>query len=455
MSPAERYNLTDGIKGSYNPFEYSIHCQSRDDYATYLHEYAHHIQNVTTIQGAERLQAFLQLAAHLSKLGQLGEPVQVPLVEPIHRQRPADASDRLQERWKDIDGHWREILYWDQLYPYTGLQRPEEVQKLSAVHGDLPLFLYETDYHGDGGLTYIPIYIRILDDDRIKGYPIGGRAIGEGISRSLELLAQGEHPELPNEPITNANFVYHVWPSIMQTLFGREVGLHAAVLLGDLALSFSSPHVATAQILLECALWKKESDGTDIDVPTLRRLYFDFAERFRDHADIAVQLELESLQDIKERAADQYDVFREAIDWQIENLVRAFEKRQQAPDYFATALLKATTQPKWLSHLTADYPPLRVVFEDDESGGSHTDEASLNRLLLLQKLYDLFEFLYYDVDATAADLGLSKKQLELDVEKLSPTTFQLKQREIAPGETNHEGKLLEILKIQETVFRVG
>src|SRR4051794_10895058 len=77
LQPFEQYLLA-GNGGQYSPFSYSIQC-STEDYPVYCHEYLHHIQNVTSIQGAERLSAFLQVIAHLSRLCAAGGTVIVPL----------------------------------------------------------------------------------------------------------------------------------------------------------------------------------------------------------------------------------------------------------------------------------------------------------------------------------------------------------------------------------------
>src|SRR5437667_4505033 len=151
----EQY-LASEQRGRYSLFDYAVRCSSSDDYPTYCHEYLHHIQNVTTIRGAERLSSFMQIAAHLSGLCSVTDSIRVPLVK-WHAQSQ-DATEAQRQELQNIAEHWNAFLYWEQWFRFTHLENDADRLEilLESANVNAAFAILRRDVFKDNDVCLIP-----------------------------------------------------------------------------------------------------------------------------------------------------------------------------------------------------------------------------------------------------------------------------------------------------------
>ncbi|HHH54507.1 MAG TPA: hypothetical protein ENK91_12675 [Bacteroidetes bacterium] len=161
----------------FNLFSTELSINDIGDLPIFLHEFYHHIQNTTTILGAERFNYFIQSLAHIAKLAAETDTFYLPLDMWI--QKEDLMTTKVSKQLLEIYEH---KLMWDYLekknntvaLPYT--QFADKNKSVTVI---------SLDYFGDNEWLPTPILV-MKEADEFKGYVIGGFFVAESGAYGLE-----------------------------------------------------------------------------------------------------------------------------------------------------------------------------------------------------------------------------------------------------------------------------
>ena len=430
------------LRGDYDLFTYRIRLHEMDE-VVLLHEYLHHLQNITTVFGVERLNAFVQIAAHLAGIAKRGEAIPVPLL--ACREKFLELEN-LRDHFLNALGHWHAFTYLHQAHP---LQAPPGFMGKK----DNIWAIADIDWYEDGRPEQVFTLLYNSGKARRKiFYPLGGLAVTEGQASCLTQLLR---------PDDEAN--YAVWPYRFILQYLREKGIEnpewTLLAISECALN-SIPGRGLFRYLSQI---ENKIFSPAIDSKSAVQLIRDISEANREKWKPAFEAEMNVLERLQENIQDQHEPFREAIEYSIGKLSEGLQIREQDPAYFIARLLQIEGN---IEELFKTFPSPFLQITVDHASDKRSDILS-NYSVSRQKTRDGKEnitFISSDPQATHASQMfqqlwrliegffanpqiLFQKNLDLQREKQG-NTLVLRPKEVAPGETNYEGILLRVLNFE-------
>lgn len=236
----------------YDFFNCSIELRDPNDLdsATFLHEYCHHIHNITTVLGSERFNFFVQSFSHLASFFDNAESLKLP----IKTWETMGLPEGLRGKYKELTEHLKLWNYLDRSESPRPLKIEEDIGKHVIV------FLKEKGNLVDS----YPYYLR-REEGKYFGRPVGGWFCKESGAFSLEYL-HSENWHDPARLLNNKNTVqYHLVPYLMTKFFkDPELVYLAGFLFSDLAMTLATPALGFHLAYLEMLNLEKAKTSADI-----------------------------------------------------------------------------------------------------------------------------------------------------------------------------------------------
>ncbi len=429
--------------GDYDLFTYRIRLHEMDE-AVLLHEYLHHLQNITTVFGVERLNAFVQIAAHIAKIARRGKPFAIPLM--ACQEQFINSEDLLHDYFNVI-GHWQAFTYIHQREP---LQTPRGF----LLKKDRAWAVVDIDWYDDESRERIFALVHSLENTgkRIL-YPMGGFAAAEGQAFCLSRILKKQREEL-----------YPMWPYRFLWDYLQHIHLEnpewTMLVLGELALnSIPGRGMFKGISQIENGLFAPATDGL-----SALKLLRDMAEHNRQDWETAFQAERELLDELQEKCQEQYEPFREAMEYSIDRLRKGLDMREQDPACFLARLMEIEGTRE---ELFQSFPPpfLEVMIENDpktesnilkaytcthlkgQDGKEHvtfmsSDPTAAHASNMFQKLWYIIEGLFINPEMFVQESRLIFRRERQD------GAIILYPQEVVPDQTNYEGILLRVLNLE-------
>lgn len=225
----DRYSITEGM---YNIFDHRVQVKNLDDVPVFLHEYYHHIQNISTILGAERLNFVVQFLAHTRGLTLEQERLLAPFNRWFDLAEKEETDETLKRRLENIVRHQEEWLYLDKITYQPQAFRPDE---LTGPH----LSIVEEEERES-----VTPYVALEEEGQLMGYPVGGFTLTESGAYALQLY---HSPEASADVLKHINPFNYQYLAILRMVHEHipdfRLACLATFLMCDLAMIISSPAV--------------------------------------------------------------------------------------------------------------------------------------------------------------------------------------------------------------------
>jgi len=431
-------------KNYYNIFNCEIALQSKANNAIFIHEFYHHLQNFTTIQGAERMSYFIQILAHTSLLAKTTDTLYIPFDKWMEN----DELSTNESTIKELNQIYLHIGLWGYLEQVKALFELPPTYK--DRHGELGLV--DVDYFNEG--EKIPMPIMILKDrksDKILGQPIGGFYVAESGAFSLEQL-HSTNPFPINQLLNGVvGYEYHAIPYLISQKLTtpRKVYL-ASFLLCDLAMVISTP-LSGIQIMYRYWESSLNESMTESDILALyKRIYTENKDIMED----AIKLEKDSLfetRQILDTLRTEESGLVEVLIHQIDLLVKGLNYRIENPYFIIESLLQEVS-PETTAELLKIFPVNKLAMTGQDV--DFFSQQSVDNYQILNMLLDMYlslkEFPYSirmipddlddDIPYTPNKFQFNWKNLDKD--NLQFSIFPHKDEN---EETNLEGYILQHL----------
>lgn len=359
----DRYSVTGAM---YNMFDHRIMVPSLAHSALYYHEYYHHIQNVSTVLGGERLNLLVQFLAHTSHIARTEAPIYLPL-NAWYEQGKATGfrSDNLQQRLENVVYHQDLWLYLDKMLHTIRLITSEQRE-------DEYLALVEQP-----AMDSVEPYIIREQDGLAWGYPVGGFVIMESGAYALELWHQKIDDPSLLRAIDKNNYQYLLILELAFKLLGNfRLACLATFLWCDLAMIIATPAIGFF------ALYRlaKVFFTTEATEETIHKWYTYAYESFRDEIANSMASEQAIIDDIRARKAGFHELLDGMLEFQLGLMEKGLRLRLENRMLFPDKLLSGKVED--LAELQSIFPP--SVVETTEDGNLHFDD---------EKTFDFFELL--------------------------------------------------------------
>ena len=324
----------------YNIFNLKINLASNQSLNIFSHEYYHHLQNVTTIHGAERFNLFIQLIAHIAHLGNKKTTLKLPLT----KWNPEEK--RIQQ---DIDNILNHLILWDYL-------EKKDIYRHSFSEKDLGS-ITEGPTHPEGAVT--PCYVQ-KHLGEIIGYPIGGFTLSESSAFSVEQIFSNNPMKVEDLEPKYYNFEYHLLPYLLSKLTGsgfREI-YELTFMASELIYSISTPSMGF--LLLYTKLFSEIGTISDF-----KQRLVELSKEWDDMIEDNIDSELGMLDVTRQTSTDLSRELKEMIDWQLKQLQKGLKMRKENPYFIAEKLLKEKGD--GIIWLINEFPPTVIQIEREEA----------------------------------------------------------------------------------------
>jgi hypothetical protein len=366
----DRYSIT---KGMYNIFDHRITVRNLQDTAVFYHEYYHHIQNISTVLGGERLNLLMQFLAHTTNLA-LGPD---PLCAPFNRWyeqglQNGFANPTLQQRLENIVFHQDEWLYLDKIIYPIRLFTEE------ACEDEYIATVENTEKEG-----LEPYILKRVGGD-ILGYPIGGFAITESGAYALELWhGQNFDPSILAK-LSDGNYQYLIVLDLMYRLLEDfRLACLATFLVCDLAMIISTPSMGFLAVYHTARRFFTK----DLDEEKLLKWYRYTTMVFREEIDQSLALEQEVIDDIRRLKKGLNPIIDGMINWQLRLMESGLRLRIDNRTEFIDRLLSGRQED--LDYLVQAFP-LTIIETTDDGNIRYNSEDDLTNYELLNACHHLF-----------------------------------------------------------------
>ena len=439
MRPLYRYQRSAQL-GSYSPFNFSINCKNIGDAPTFAHEYCHHLQNVTTVRGAERILNFLQVAAWASRVCKNCDMVPAPLCRAFDAGEPQVKND-FQEAVTQAAKHWDFFLYWEQPFSYSNLDiqkmNSELLPILSVPKCQLLLLEAEVTF-GDNGT--VPILLR--EAEATFGYPLGGHSISEGGAISLERILRNQ--QNVEYPFTESTYCYDLLPYLFDDILRFENSNALSQVASDFSLSLGPPGVSLVLFITDILELDRNASVSEI----LAQHEYSSTQHLGIFASAADSV-LNAISEYRNKAADQSQEIQQFLEWLENTYSSAFEKRKNDPSYFVRACLNAGRDFSNLIALAEEYSPGVIRFDDSEV--MFTKDEVYDHHRLTRGLFNILEWWIYNAHNTK-DGRYGLFDIDVEVVPLSDgAQFQL-ESVVMDGKVSDESYAIDVLGMNDVTF---
>ena len=394
----DRYSIA---KGMYNMFDHRIVVPNLGETALFYHEYYHHVQNISTVLGGERLNLLMQFLAHTTNLASSHEPLYAPFnswyEDGLSR---GFATPKLQQRLENIVFHQDEWLYLDKiLYPPRTFQQSECFDE----------YLATVENKEKGALEP---YILRIEKDAIMGYPIGGFAITESGAYALELWHSGQFDPAILDNLNEDNYQYLIVLDLMYRLLEdfRSACL-ATFLVCDLAMIVSSPSMGFLAVYQVARHFFKKG----MDEEALLKWYYYTYMTFREEIAESIRLEMEVIHDIRKVKKDLHVLIDRMFEWQLNLMESGLQLRLDDRMEFIQRLLSGKKED--LDYLLKVFP-LSIIETTDDGNVHYNSDEDFDNYELLNASYNLFLGLCRNIDHLLHNSSL------IHIRHINETSFQ-------------------------------
>lgn len=365
----------------YNLFDHRILVKNLADTPVFYHEYYHHIQNVSTILGGERLNLLMQFLSHTTNLASSHEPLYAPFNRWYENgTKHGFENPTLKRRLENLVLHQDEWMYLDK-HTY-------------------PLHFFNKEECYDDNIATLPNktkgalepYIIREESGLITGYPVGGFTITESGAYALELWhAQRFDPKIL-ESFNDKNYQYLiVLDLIYRMVEDFRIACLATFLFCDLAMIISTPSMGFLA-LYQTAKMVLTKGVTEED---LLKWYEASYFAFRDEIKEGISLEMGIITDIREKKSGLDDIIENMIEFQLRLMERGLKIRLERKLEFTHRLLSKSQED--LDFLMGAFPPSIIETSDDGNIRYGSEEDVIN-YEMLNASYNLYLGLCRNID---------------------------------------------------------
>lgn len=395
----DRYAITDGM---YNIFDHRIQVKDLEDVPVFLHEYYHHVQNISTILGAERLNLLMQFLAHTRGLTLEQEQLQVPFNRWYEQVNGMVSDEILVHRLENIVKHQDEWLYLDKMTYQPQIFAPEE-----RFHDHLVL----VDEEERESVT--PFLIPAPEAKSV-GYPVGGFTVAESGAYALQLYhTPGADPKVLQN-INPFNYQYiAVLRMVAQYIPDFKLACLATFLLCDLAMIISTPAVGFLAAYRLIPFFSRQITRAD----QLLNWYEYTYDLFRGEIISNIQSEMGTIAYVRRVKRGLNEHIDRMIEWQLNLMEKGLLLRLQDKMDFIERLLSGKQAD--LDYLLHAFP-LTLIETTGDGMLRYDSEEDLTNYELLNASFHLFLGLCRDFSY------LSENQDVIHTQKIDASTYIFK-----------------------------
>jgi len=374
----DRYSIT---KGMYNAFDHRITVKNLEDTPVFYHEYYHHIQNVSTILGGERLNLLMQFLGHATSLAHSDIPLKAPFNR-WYEQGVNSSFDtpELKRRLDNLVQHQDLWLYLDKV--------------------TYPLKFFKSEDCLDANLATIPTedeealepYIIRSESGMLVGYPIGGFAITESGAYALELWHSQNFDPAILKGLNPENYQYLIVLEMVYRLIGDfRLSCLATFLLCDLAMIISTPSMGFLAIYQTAKYFFREG----VTAGELLKWYESTYQANLDLINDSIESEMKVIRDVRTNKVGLNIIMDNMIEWQLGLMERGLKLRLSDRLVFIKRLLSGTQED--LDYLVASFPP-SIIETTDDGNVIYSSDDDFTNYELLNACYNIYLGLCRDVD---------------------------------------------------------
>ena len=347
-----------------------------DEPHIFMHEFYHHLQNNTTIWGAERMNHFLQILGHISKMSSDLDTLCFPLNNwMIDEELMNKASSSTRKQLYQIYNH-------NEMWDYLELKKTPIPMSDRFLSNQPPaVIITKTDYYNLPGETerlqlgVIPV----KEADGYHGYPIGGQFLAESGAFSLEQLHRSEYFPISELLLESSSYPYHAIPYIIsQEMKDERMAYLASFLYCDLAMVVSTPRIGF--VSLASFLGKLQHGMNEDD---LLEWHSQMRKHYASEIEMTVSLEIEMLDESQKTLENLNSNLQHVLSEQIDMLIKGLNLRVDKPDFLVETLIKPFAQSD-IGELISEFPPTMIQIGDSNTGTYDSYEI-LNRLYTLSR----------------------------------------------------------------------
>ncbi|MBL7794075.1 MAG: hypothetical protein JNK77_17230 [Saprospiraceae bacterium] len=351
----------------YNIFDHRIVAPNLRETALFYHEYYHHVQNISTVLGGERLNLITQFLAHTTNLAAGHEPLYAPFNRWYEEGLAQGfATPKLRQRLENLVFHQDEWLYLDKILYRKRVFREGECydEHLATVKNKEKEALEPYLLRSENGETV--------------GYPVGGFTITESGAYSLELW----HSPDKRDPaifkhLNEGNYQYLIVLERMYQLLGDfRLACLATFLLCDLAMIISTPSMGFLALYQTVQFLFKKG----MDEEALLKWYYYAYETFSEEITQSVRLEVGVIQDIRRVKQGLNRHINNMFEWQLNPMEKGLMLRMDNRTEFIHRLLSGKQEDT--DYLLKAFPLTLIETTDDGKVYYNSEEEFTNYELL-------------------------------------------------------------------------
>lgn len=365
----------------YNLFDHRIKVRNLEDTPIFYHEYYHHIQNVSTILGGERLNLLMQFLAHTTNLASSNTSLCVPFNRWYEQGiKNGFQNARLKRILENLVMHQDEWMYLDK------------------INYKLHFFKIEECY--DDNIATLPNekkgavepYIVKEESGIFVGYPIGGFTITESGAYALELWHAKRFDPKVLESINENNYQYLIVLDLFYRMIGDfRIASLATFLFCDLSMIVSTPSMGFLAIYKTAKLVLKKG----VDEEALLKWYASTYHSFREVINEVISLEMGMVMNIRKKKKGVSNIIDKMIEWQLILMERGLKIRLNKKLEFTKRLLSRKQED--LDYLMLAFPP-SIIETTDDGKIRYDSEDDLNNYEMLNASYNLYLGLCRDIN---------------------------------------------------------
>lgn len=454
--------------GDYDLFSYQVRLFNEPTKDVVWHEYLHHLQNITTLFGVERLNFLLQISARIASLAKQCKEISLTLPLPLksaHKQLleklpQNDIGASILTDALDVIGHFRCFEYLLQPAPF---KIPKGRRQKNHEWIDVT-----TDWYYDNTEEKIPSILRGPEKrSQITvpyAYPVGALAGSEGQahchSRLLLGMQQWEKIQIWDESKAHQKWAYNLIPDQLAFL-GIENPEWTVLALAEIAFNISSPLAGLTAVISQIESGRFKAA---VDAASALDLFDQLFQHNKIGWEMAYDIEMECLDELYQNCKDQYDPLKDVIYWSIEKLQKGLSLRKENPSYFIEHYLPGREKilPLFLPPIvklhvkdlenaksivsSLGFPEVPLVTEKNGYNIEipQSEKEGVDASQMFAKLSELVFALYQNPENIIGQTS----HLELERQTIDKNTVALYPKHVEPDMTNHEGILLRILNLE-------
>lgn len=404
-------------RGMYTAFDHSIHLRAGSDASVLYHEFYHHLQNISSAAGAERLNLLVQFLAHATKLAAACDTLHLPLNQWY---TTATEDDSAKPHLYNIVMHQDEWLYiLKNLYPPLLISDDEKVDEHLATHWNAEKEAEEP-------------YLTRWENNQLRGYPVGQWTIAESGAYALELWRAARFKADVLKHFQADNYPYLLlleWTHRLIPDF--RLACLATFLLCDLCMTISTPSAGFLALYPVARLFFAQPQTEK----KLLDWYARCMEFYQEQIDLVVQLEKEMMHEIRRNQQGLDTALDAALNWQLDHLERGLHWRQEGRLELVHTLLYGSVDD--FKTLIKHFPP--TLIQDDNTHQIYYDDPAV------VEIYDVLKTAGTLMLTTCRDADGFLDLAQQHLHRKGAGVYQVAIQSDEKGETDALGYLLHTL----------